>query len=408
MVPIADPCDNAVMESTVPGAEVVRAIRSLTPQIRAECAGIDKTRAVPASVIDALRNAGVFRMLAPREIGGAETGPLAFFDVVEAAACADGSVGWVVMIGGCYATFGGLLPKEGAAEIFGDPSTISAGAFRPEGAAGEVDGGYRVSGRWSLGSGSSHANWFIAGCVVMRDGQPVKAPNGAPLMREVFVPTSAVRIVDTWDSTGLRGTASHDYTVDDVFVPSSRTLWFQDPPVCGRSLYRMPPIAMFSTFICAVPLGIARHAIDAFVALARSKTLAMSAGVVAERPVAQATVGRAHALVSGGRAYVRGALEDLWARVDGGHAPTVADRGALWTAATHAAHSSLEAIQLLYGAAGADAVYAACALDRCLRDARTAVQHVVLQQNNYEHAGRLLLGGAEPPRVWMIDYRGEG
>jgi hypothetical protein len=85
----------------------------------------------------------------------------------------------------------------------------------------------------------------------------------------------------------------------------------------------------------------------------------------------------------------------------------MADRGALWTASTHAAHGALEAIQLLYSAAGADAVYARCPLDRCLRDARTAVQHVVLQQNNYEHAGRLLLGAGEPPRVWMIEYRGE-
>lgn len=386
---------------------IVQVVRSLTSTIRADCSDIDQTRAVPPPVIEKLRSAGVFRMLAPREIGGAETDPLAFFDVVEGAAAADGSVGWVAMIGGCYATFGGLLSPAGAAEIFGDPSTITAGAFRPEGTAIEVDGGYRVTGRWSLGSGASHANWFIAGCVVMRDGKPVQAASGAPLMREVFVPASAVQVVDTWNSTGLRGTASHDYTVDNVFVPASRTLWFQDPPNCGRSLYRMPPIAMFATFISAVPLGIARHAIDTFVALARGKMLAMGTGVVAERPVAQATVGRAHALVSAGHAYVRGALENLWSRVDAGHAPTLVDRGALWTAATHAAHSGLEAIELLYGAAGADAVYARCPLDRCLRDARTAVQHVVLQQNNYEHAGRLMLGG-EPPRVWMIDYRGEG
>ena len=115
-------------------------------------------------------------MLAPREIGEAEP-TAAFFDVVEAAASADGSVGWVVMIGGCYATFGGLLSPEGAAEIFGDPSTISAGAFRPEGTAIEVDGSYHVTGRWSLGSGLSHANWFIAGCVVTRDGKPVRAPD---------------------------------------------------------------------------------------------------------------------------------------------------------------------------------------------------------------------------------------
>ena len=388
-------------------ANIVQAVRSLTSTIRADCSDIDHTRAVPASVIERLRSAGVFRLLAPHEVGGAEADPLAFFDVVEAAASADGSVGWVVMIGGSYATFGGLLSPEGAAEIFGDPSTIGAGAFRPEGTAIEVDGGYRVTGRWSLGSGSSHANWFIAGCVVMREGKPVQTTSGAPLMREVFIPAAAVQVVDTWNSTGLRGTASHDYTVDNVFVPSSRTLWFQEPPTCGRSLYRMPPIAMFATFISAVTLGIARHAIDAFVALASEKTLAMGTGVVAERPVAQATVGRAHALVSAGRAYVRGSLENLWSRVDAGHAPTLADRGALWLAATHAAHCGLEAIQLLYGAAGADAVYARCPLDRCLRDARTAVQHVVLQQNNYEHAGRLILGG-EPPRVWMMDYRGEG
>ena len=235
----------------------------------------------------------------------------------------------------------------------------------------------------------------------------MKTANGTPLMREVFMPASAVQVIDTWDSTGLRGTASHDYTADNVFVPSSRTLWFQEPPTCSRTLYHMPPIAMFATFISAVTLGIARHAIDAFVALARAKA-PVSGGTVAERPVAQATVGRAHALVAGGRAYVRGALEDLWSRVDAGRAPTLADRGALWTAATHAGHSALEAIQLLYGAAGADAVYARCPLDRCLRDARTAVQHVVLQQNNYEHAGRLILGSSEPPRVWMMDYRGEG
>ena len=126
---------------------IVQAVRELTGTIRAHCGDLDDTRAVPLAVIDRLRSAGVFQMLSPRDIGGAEYHPSTFFDVVEAAAYADGSVGWVVMIGGCYATFGGLLPPEGAAEIFGDPSTISAGAFRPEGAATEVDGGYRVSGR---------------------------------------------------------------------------------------------------------------------------------------------------------------------------------------------------------------------------------------------------------------------
>jgi indole-3-acetate monooxygenase len=387
-------------------ADPLQIVRSLTSWIRAECRDTDRTRAIPASVIDELRRAGLFRMLIPRDYDGSEADPVAFFDVVEAASYADGSVGWVIMIGGGYAALAGLLPRQSAAEIFGNPSTINVGAFRPDGSAVEVDGGYRVSGQWSLASGSNHANWFVAGCVVLRNGQPMKAPNGIPVVREVFVPASDVRIIDTWESTGLRGTASHDYRLDDVFVPSSRTLWFQEPPVCNGSLYRLPPIALFATLISAVPLGIARHAIDAFVERARTKAPALATLVVADRAVAQATVGRAHALISGGRAYVRGALEHLWSRVDAGHAPTIEDRAALWTAATHAAHHALDAVQLLYGAAGAEAAYARSPLDRCLRDARTAVQHIVLQQNNYEYAGRLLLTG-EPPPIWMIDYRGE-
>src|SRR5581483_1262422 len=117
------------------------------------------------------------------------------------------------------------------------------------GAAHEVEGGYRLSGRWSLGSGSSHATWYVTGAIVLRDGEPVILPNGQPRMRELFVPASEVEVVDTWDSTGLRGTASHDYVIRESFVPSERTVWFQEPPSEDGPLYRMPPIAMFASFI---------------------------------------------------------------------------------------------------------------------------------------------------------------
>jgi indole-3-acetate monooxygenase len=386
----------------------IAAVDSLTPMIRAACADIDKTRAVPAAVSSALQDVGVFRLLSPREIGGAEVDPVTFLKVVEAASYADGSVGWCVMIGGCYATFGGMLPAEGARAIYGDPATISAGAFRPDGVAREVDGGFRVTGRWPLASGSSHANWYIAGCAIFRDDQPVIGPAGVPLMREVFFPAAIIEIIDTWESTGLRGTASHDYAVSDVFVPTSRTLWFQDPPSCDRALYRMPPIAMFATFIGAVPLGIARHAVDEFSTLADAKTPARSTSVLADKPVAQATLGRAHALVAAGRAYLIETLNDLWVRVQASHAPSLADRGALWLAATHAAHSALEAIEMLYTTAGASSVYSSCPLDRCLRDARTAVQHICTQETNFELAGRHLLGRDVISSLWGIDYRGEG
>ena len=236
---------------------------------------------------------------------------MTFLDVLEEASYADGSVGWCVMIGGCYATFGRMLPLEGALVIYGDPDTISAGAFRPDGVAIEVDGGYRVTGRSPLASGSTHANWYVAGCVVVRDGEPVIGPTGAPLVREIFFPAAVTEIIDTWNSTGLRGTASHDYAVSDVFVPASHTVWFQELPASDRPLYRMPPVAMFATFIAAVPLGIARHAIDEFVSLAKAKTPLLSTTVLVDKPVAQDRLGRAHALVTAGRRYVTETLDDL-------------------------------------------------------------------------------------------------
>jgi indole-3-acetate monooxygenase len=386
----------------------VSAVGSLTQMIREECEAVDRTRAIPAAVVDALRDARVFHLLAPRAVGGAETDPLTFLRVVEEVSYADGSAGWCTMIGGCYAIFGGMLPPEGAREIFGDPATISAGNFRPDKGLAEVmDGGYRVSGRWELASGSSHAGWYIAGAMLVRDGAPVTGPDGRPVMREFFFPASEARVIDTWESTGLRGTASHDYEVAEIFVPEHRTLWFQEPPGERGPLYRMPPVAMFATFIAAVQLGIARHAIDAFVELATTKIPTMSQIMLADGVTAQASLGRAMALVSSARGYLESALQNLWDRVEAGHAPTLGDRGGLWLASAHAGHTAHAAIDMLYTAAGATAVYAASPLDRCLRDARTALQHVCTRDVHFELAGRLALDRDALASVWGLDYRGE-
>ena len=282
--------------------------------------------------------------------------------------------------------------------------------FRPNGIAVEVDGGYRVTGRWPQGSGACHADWFLGGAVIVRDGEPVIGPAGVPVMRELWFPADEVQIIDTWTTTGLRGTASHDYAVEDVFVPADRSCWFMEPPTEPGPLYQMAPIVMFATFISAVPLGIARHALDEFVALSQRKVPVLSQDVLADKPVANTKLGRAKALVESGHAYVRGLLAEQWAAVGDGHRPTMADRGALWLAAAHAGQTALEAIELLFGAAGADAVYATSPLDRCLRDARTAVQHICTQEVNYEVAGRFSSGRVESTMAshWIMDYRGEG
>ena len=237
--------------STASFVDARETVRYLTPTLRAGAADVDERRAISPELSNTLIDAGVFRLLAPRSIGGDEIDPVAFFDVVEQASYADGSVGWLVRFGGCYVTFGGMLPTAAAHEIYGDHRAVTAGAFRLNGTAVEVENGYRVTGRWPQGGGSCDATWFLGGTVILADGQPVIGPTGMPMMREFWFRAEETEVIDTWTTTGLRGTASHDYAVKDVFVPAEHSCCFMEPPVEAGPLYQMPPIAMFAAFISA-------------------------------------------------------------------------------------------------------------------------------------------------------------
>jgi alkylation response protein AidB-like acyl-CoA dehydrogenase len=394
------------MKSTA-DAGLLESVRLLTPKIRAASVDSDKTRAIAPEVIDLLRDVGVFQVFVPQSRHGVELDPLSFGEIVEELSYADGSVGWDAMIGGGLSSSAGLLPAPGVDEVFADRGSIIAGTFRPAGRARRIGGGYRVQGRWPFASGSSHADWFLCGCTIQEGDDPIMA-SGRPVLREMFVPVSEVEIIDTWDSTGLRGTASHDFAVVDAFVPEHRTFWFAEPPVCDRPLYWMPAIGVFASYVVAVTLGIARHALDEFYALAPVKKPTWSPAPLAEKPVVHDIVGRADVALRAGRAYLAGTVADQWDKVLNGRRPDPEDHGALWLASTHVAQSALAVIESLYTAAGAASVYATCGLDRCLRDARTAVQHVVLQTSNFEYQGRLLLGQDGSPPPWLlIDFRKE-
>src|SRR5207253_8507665 len=118
---------------------------------------------------------------------------------------------------------------------FGDPGAVAAGVWAPRGRAVPVDGGLRVSGRWSFCSGISHSQWLFAGCV-LDDGQ---ASSDGPALRVVGLPTSELEILDTWHTSGLCGTGSHDAVADDLLVPEHRVLALLDTPPCvDAALYR--------------------------------------------------------------------------------------------------------------------------------------------------------------------------
>jgi alkylation response protein AidB-like acyl-CoA dehydrogenase len=250
------------MADTAPSS-FIAAAASLAPQILACAEESERSRRLPMSLVEAMAEAGLFRLWIPRSLGGEEADPMTLVRIVEEVSRADGAAGWCVAIGGEYGVFGGYLQKDAAREIYGsDPHVRTAGAFRPSGNAVVIDGGYRVTGRWPLGSGCQHSAWIVGGCRILDGDQPRLGADGTPVMRILFFPAAACEILDTWHSIGLRGTGSHDYSVTDVFVPAARSLSFQEPPVEQGPLYAFPTIALFGAVLAAVPLGIARHAID--------------------------------------------------------------------------------------------------------------------------------------------------
>ena len=167
-----------------------------------------------------LTDAGFFRMMLDRKLGGLETDPLTAAQVVETLSKVSPSVGWVVMIVASTNFWAArTLPDEGIKDVFTPGASANVtGNLVPHGRAVKADGGWRVSGQWPLGSGCHHAHWAASGAWLHDEQGPI-IENDAPAWRVFYTPIGDCRILDTWHSTGLRGTGSHDYTMDDVFVP---------------------------------------------------------------------------------------------------------------------------------------------------------------------------------------------
>jgi alkylation response protein AidB-like acyl-CoA dehydrogenase len=370
---------------------------------------MDRERRLSPALARAMAEAGVFRLAIPRRLGGEEAEPAALVRSIEDLSAIDGSVGWCAMISILYGVFGGCLEPQAAREIYGaDPNVITAGTFRPNGEAVVIDGGYRLTGRWPFASHCQNAGWLVGGARILDGTAPRVSPDGTPTWRLFFFPATDCLIIDTWHSAGLRGTGSHDFTVADLFVPAARSISFREPAVEPGPLYALPLIALFGAGIAAVPLGIARHAIELLQDLAGAKKPSWSPNLLREHPLAQAQVGQAHALVRGGRALLYETLDDAWRTLTAGGRLSLEQKTWLRLAATQASAMASQAVDLMFTAGGATSVYASAGLERCLRDVRTAAQHITIHSNIFGLAGQALLGLDVSKTQLSIDDRGDG
>jgi len=371
----------------------VQAARALAPAIRELRADIERDRSLPAALVKRMAESGFFSLWLARALGGPELNTVDYFRVIEELSRADGAVGWCAMVSAGYSRLSGYLDDDVARDIFGDGSTIVAGTINPTGKAIVVPGGFRVSGRWNYGSFIGHSTWTVGSSVIHDDGGPRRGPDGAPDMRLMLFPTSAVEIIDTWRVGGLRGTGSHDFHVTDLFVPDDHAIAaFTAKPVRPGTLYAAPFITVFAMAIASVPLGIARAAIEAFVALAEAKTPMGGASRLRDKASAQADVGKAEALLRSARAFLVESAHNIWNAVAAGDTPSLPQRATARLAAAQAAAASAQAVDLLYNAAGGTALYESNLLERCFRDVHATTQHMGTSSANFELSGRVLLG----------------
>jgi indole-3-acetate monooxygenase len=384
------PIPSAAPTSTSTGLELDALTEQASTLARELAATTERERALPVELLDALRATGLMRAGAPASLDALQAPPARTLAAAETIARGDASAGWCVSIAATSSLLSAYLPEEGAAEIFVDPRMVAAGVWAPRGHAVSVDGGLRVSGRWSFCSGISHSEWLFAGCVLE---DPKAGTDDGPVLRVTALPTAELEILDTWHTSGLRGTGSHDAVADGLFVPDHHVLSLMNtPPRIDAPLYRFPIFGFFALSIAAAALGNARGAIDDLCELAGAKTAQGSSRVLAERAATQAAVGEAEAALRAARAFYYDAIEDAWQAAQQAGPVDVPLRLGLRLAATHAVRTSAEVARSMYDLGGGTAIYEDSPLQRRFRDAHAATAHFQVNAAIWELTGRVLLG----------------
>jgi len=382
------------VDPDVVAPDALRLARQLAPVIFAAREETERMRQVSPVLADILASAGLYQMYLPRSMGGPELLPLTVFEAIEETSKADGSVGWCLMNANIVALAAGWLAPEVGRRNFGVPPDVrGAGSLRPLGRAWPVDGGYRLKGQWNFASGLHNANWLFCPCLIMDGDAPRLSPAGTPVTRTMWLPIGAARFVDAWSVMGMRGTGSHDFVVDDVFVPEWQTISLADQSNESGHLYHSRLFfALVYLLFAANALGIARGAIDALVDMASKKATTLSTDLLRDRPLVQARVAQAEAIVNAARCYVLDSLAQLWTAVCANVPDPSREIAQLRLSIPHAIHESVRAIELVFHAAGTNAIYNANPLERQFRDIHVAVQHGAAFPVHFECAGQVLMG----------------
>lgn len=362
-------------------AAVALGVQELLPILRDRAQEAEDRRSVSVETIKSLAATGFFRLLQPARFGGFEADPVTFFGCVRDIASACGSTGWVASVIGVHNWQMGLFPDQAQQDVWGgDPGTLMSSSYAPTGKIRAVDGGYRVSGRWSFSSGSDHADWVLLGGIVPGEGDTPAD------FRTFLVPAADYTIEDVWHTIGLRGTGSNDILVPDAFVPAYRSLSFADTARCvcpGQELntaplYRIPYGSIFPYTITTPIIGMATGAYDAHVTYMRERVRAAYAGVrAAEDPYSQVRVARAAADVDAAWLALTADMTELMTLVTAGEKPPMRLRLRVRRDQVRGTELAIQAVDRLFENSGGRAIYTSHPMQRYWRDAHAGRVHAI-------------------------------
>lgn len=376
------------------GFTILDNARAAAPALRDEAERNERNRRLTPRAVEVLRSTGVFRMPMPRAWGGPELDICTQVEILEELAAADGSAGWCAMVGSDGGYYTAALDDAVGRELYPDLDAVTAGWIAPAGRLRRVPGGYRLDGRWQFGSGCTHADVIVGGAMVVDDDDgdaSVRTAEDLPETRVVVLPADRFEFLDTWNTTGLAGTGSHDYRIADAFVPAEQTFRFRDLRRRRRkgALYAWP--GMFFANFPAVALGIGRAALDVTEQLLEDKVLMPETRPARDDGRVRACVAEAHAMVGASRSYVMDTLGDLWSTLEAGAEPSLRQRARLRGLHGYTLRSCRDAVRTLADTVGSASIDRRCPLERHLRDLTTIGQHLLAQTRSMETAGALWL-----------------
>lgn len=383
-------------------AEIHACVDELLPFFQENGGANEQARTLVPEVFKQIETLRLHKLLVPRELGGLGGSFIDELQIVEKLAYADASTAWVVFAGGvCASTAAGFLAPEATDRIFGrDELGFIAGAGAPSGVATVVDGGYRLTGKWSYGSGMLHARWAHSGAFVHEDGKMRIGADGSPEHIMLNVPIKDVTFEGNWDVLGLRATGSIDYSIEDIFVPqayvysASNPVTHRRPEIFGNG---MVPVVTIGHAAWAA--GVARRMLDELSSYVRTKGL--RAGSLAASDSFAERYGEAEARVLSARALIYKTWEDVQAKADTLEPLSTRDITLIRLALNNMTYAAADVGEFAYRIAGGEPLRQGT-MQRIYRDIHSGSQHITSSAAIMQSCGRELAGIA-PDEVWQLN-----